>query len=329
MKASVAILSWNAVGVLERAVRSALEQTYTGVEVVVVDNGSTDGSLKLLPALEALGCRALRNPTNVGYAQGMNLAYAATDGDVFVPMNCDAALHPEFVANAVDVLRDRAQVGIVGALVYRSDGVDPSWCRGPERLTDIDGFVVGLTRSMRTRLLEAGVEVAPSFKANGACPVLRRAAVEQVRDAYGVGPFDPVFDTYGEDIDLAFKAWSLGWKTVASSTVIAAHARSYGERRRIYDRRGRLRVNSIAARHLNAWRHLPTSMLVGTVPRLLAGDLALTARQVALADIGAVGDLRRAWSRVWGLRRDLRSFRLAHRPIPKENVRRIIAGSGH
>lgn len=324
VKVSVAILSWNAASMIERAARSALDQTYSDIDVVVVDNGSTDGSVELLPVLESLGCRTPRNATNLGYAAGMNVAYDASDGDVFVAMNCDAVLHPEFVANAVAVLHDHPQVAIVGGLVYRVDGPTFSWPEESSPRPRVDGFVVGLSRSMRTRLLPDASEVAVSFKANGACPVLRRAATEQIRAEYGQGPFDPVFDTYGEDVDLAFKAWTLGWHTVVSPTVVAAHERSYGKGSRVFDRESRLRVNSIAARHLNAWRHLPHRMLAGTVPRLVGGDLALTARQLTRGDAAALQDVWRAWMRVWRQRSELRQFREAHPPLPATVVRHLM-----
>jgi GT2 family glycosyltransferase len=321
MRASIAILSWNSARMIRRAAQSALEQTHPDVDVIVLDNGSTDGTIDLLPGLEALGCRTVRSSINLGYAEGMNAAYRASEGDVFVAMNCDAVLHPEFVANAVKLLDDRPDVGIVGALVYRLEGHDFPWQAAPASRPPIDGFVVGLGPTMRTRLVAGPGDTASSFKANGACPVLRRSAVEQILAAYGTGPFDPVFDTYGEDVDLAFKAWALGWGTVASAAVIAAHERSYGTAPRVYDRRGRLRVNSIAARHLNAWRHLPRSMLPGTAALLIAGDMGLTAHQLIRAEAGIVRDVGRAWARVWRHRRDLRRFRRLHPPPSRRLVR--------
>lgn len=323
VKICIAILSWNAADKLERAVRSALDQSSPGVEVIVADNGSTDGSAELLPDFERLGCRTIRNHQNLGYAEGMNIAYRHTDADVFVAMNCDAVLHPEFIASAVDVLEEQPNVGIVGALVYRLEGDTLPWDRQNAR--SVDGFVIGLRMSMRTRLLLGEFGLHRSFKVNGACPVLRRAMIESLHARYGVAPFDPVFDTYGEDIDLAFKAWELGWETVVSSEVIAAHERSYGERQRIYDRRGRLRVNSIAARHLNAWRHLPSTALVVSVPILVMGDLGFTARQLLQGDRQAARDLVQAWTRVWRFRRNLARYRSAHSPLPAATVRTFRA----
>lgn len=88
--------------------------------------------------------------------------------------------------------------------------------------------MVGPTRpALRVRSVEEhDDEWRVSFKANGACLPLRRATIEGLRARFGVGPFDPVFDPYGEDVDFSSKTWSL-------------HPR---------DERGRLRVNPIAER---------------------------------------------------------------------------------
>ena len=311
MRTCIGILSWNAAEKLEHAVRSALAQTAPDVDVLIVDNASTDSTGEVLARLEAFGCRVVRNTANLGFAGGMNVAYEQSrDAPVFVPMNCDAELDPTFVANAVALLDSRPRVAAVGALVRRAE---PAAGKSSSRPA-VDGFVVGLRLSMRTRLLDPGDGVFTTFKTNGSCPVLRRDAVEQVRSAYGSGPFDPVFDTYGEDVDLAFKLWALGWETLASSSVRATHERSYGVRGRIFDRRGRLRVNSVAARYVNAARHLPNAMLVPAFPRLVLEDVALAARQAMLGDLGVVSDVRTAWTRVREMRRELRQFRREHPP---------------
>lgn len=110
--------------------------------------------------------------------------------------------------------------------------------------------MVGLTRpALRVRSVEEhDNEWCVSFKANGACPPIRRATIEELRARRGVGPFGPAFDPYGEDVDFPFKTWSLRRRTMFSRRVVADHVRSYASTLHPRDERGRLLVNPIAER---------------------------------------------------------------------------------
>lgn len=313
---SIVILSWNSRHMLDRSVSSVLEQRGVPVELIIVDNASVDGTAEALAAYED-AATIVRLPRNLGFARGMNVGYELARGEFIVPMNADVVLHPDFARAAVARFRDNPDVGIIGPYVLRvgEEGDGRPWEQTPPPDLPLDGAVVGLTRVfLRVRSVEERDETwRISFKANGCCPIMRRATIEALRATYGVGPFDPLFDTYGEDVDLAFKAWALRWRTMFAREVIASHVRSYASPIELRDKRGRLRVNLIAERYINAIRHLPAAQLWTVCAVALLNDLALIPAQRAKGDREAARDVGAALARIRGLRRALLRYRWRHR----------------
>ncbi len=311
---SVIILSWNCQALLPRAVESALAQTYRPVEVVIVDNASTDGTAEVLARFEPVAT-VVRQEENSGFARGMNAGYDAARGDVCVLLNCDAVLPPDFVAAAVAHFARDPGVGVIGANIWRiaRAGEWRFWQRPQPWDLPFDGGVVALDPLLRVvGLTDGGVPWQPTFKANGAVPVVRRAVIEEMRLRFGAAPFDPVFDTYGEDVDFAFKAWALGWRTMFAADVVAGHVRSYSSELDMWDKRGRLRVNLIAERYINAARHLPPARLLAVLAVALATDAWRAMRRQLAGDREAYPDLRAALTRLLRMRQTLERFRRAH-----------------
>lgn len=100
MLISIAILNYNYGRFLAQAIESALAQRGAEVEVVVVDNGSTDNSLEVI-APYADRVRLVRQPTNIGQGQGYNLAFEAARGQWIVWLDADDTLDPDAMATCM------------------------------------------------------------------------------------------------------------------------------------------------------------------------------------------------------------------------------------
>ncbi|NNE74430.1 MAG: glycosyltransferase, partial [Acidimicrobiales bacterium] len=181
---SVVVLNWNSGPLGAEAARSVLAQSHPKVELVVVDNGSDDDSLAKIKAV-APEAVYVQLATNRGFAAGMNAGIAANRSDFVVPLNCDATLDPDFVRSALAVHWAHPQTAIVGAKVRSADHVS-----GP----------LDLTWTMRVAFRDTD-RLTTCHKADGSCPVMRRAALDQVIETFGSGPYDESYDTYGEDLD--------------------------------------------------------------------------------------------------------------------------------
>ncbi len=100
MLVSITILNYNYGRFLAQAIESALAQRGAEVEVVVVDNGSTDNSLEVF-APYADRVRLVRQPTNIGQGQGYNLAFEAARGEWIVWLDADDTLDPDAMATCM------------------------------------------------------------------------------------------------------------------------------------------------------------------------------------------------------------------------------------
>ena len=103
MKVSVVVSSYNYERYVAEAIDSALSQTYRDVEVVVIDDGSTDGSGEIIRRYE--GRAKLVFKKNGGQASAFNLAYEHCTGDLVIFLDCDDTLWPGAVAKSVEAWR--------------------------------------------------------------------------------------------------------------------------------------------------------------------------------------------------------------------------------
>ncbi len=284
-RVSVVILNWNSDDMGADAVDSVAVQTWPEVEIIVVDNASTDDSLDQILARHP-DVTVVRNDTNLAFARGMNSGIAVATGTYVLPLNCDATLSPTYVATLVDVLDREPRAAAAGGLVESAR----AGASGP----------IEITATMRTRSLPTD-RATICDKLNGATPLFRRSALDQVIDLFG-GPYDPTYDMYGEDVDLALTLGRLGWRFHYEPSAVAQHVRSYGTAPRVADRRGRFRVSTLTNRQRNIVRHGPRIWwLVSAFAA--AQDAGFVLVQLVRGDPRAAVDVSQAWRRVLRHRR--------------------------
>jgi N-acetylglucosaminyl-diphospho-decaprenol L-rhamnosyltransferase len=207
------VVSYNYGALLETAVRSILSDTGGGVpEILVVDNGSTDGSPdQLRAALPTV--RIVAAPGNVGYARGANIGIAATEAPIVAVLNGDLELVPGVAAAMVTALEADARVGAIGPRVLNLDGsVYPSARTDPGLLVAAAHGALGLVWrtnpwTRRYRQLDSDPTRARDVDwVSGAAVWLRREALDDV------GGWDERYFMYMEDIDLCLRLRRAGWR---------------------------------------------------------------------------------------------------------------------
>jgi hypothetical protein len=105
MRVTIAVLNYNYRNFVAQAIESALAQTCADVEVVVVDNGSTDDSLAVIEPY-ASRVRLVRVPTNIGQGQGYNRCFEAARGEWIVWLDADDMLDPDCIATCLALVKD-------------------------------------------------------------------------------------------------------------------------------------------------------------------------------------------------------------------------------
>jgi alpha-1,3-rhamnosyltransferase len=112
---SVIIASYNHAPYIEACIRSVLAQTYPFIELLVVDDGSTDGSPELLKGLQAELGFDLRIQANQGLSRTLNESIARCRGSLIVPFGSDDIMFPQRIQRQVEHLRGKPEVGICAA----------------------------------------------------------------------------------------------------------------------------------------------------------------------------------------------------------------------
>jgi len=228
---SVTIVTWNSAGPLRECLDSIQRQTFPDIEVIIVDNASTDDTLSLLKQTNP-AWRVIFNPRNTGFAAGQNQAIRASSGSWVLCLNPDVVLHKDFVSQLVAPGNAYPDVGgLCGKLLRWHSPNEP---RHPEI---IDSTGIYFTRNMRH--LDRGAEEPDHgqydraqyvFGATGAAALFRREFI----DAVSVDGqfFDEEFFSYREDADLAWRAQLMGQKYLYTPSAIAWHVRRVTPERR-------------------------------------------------------------------------------------------------
>ena len=207
-RVSAIVPSWNGRELLPGCLSAlAAQRGEVDLDVVVWDNGSTDGSAELArQVLAELGVthRVLTSPSNVGFAAGCNGAIAASDAELVLLVNQDVVLDEDYAALLARLLEERPDAASAQGILLRADGVTvdslgqyPSYGRRcVER---------GAGRPLPASL---GPEPYETFSVCAAAAMYRRDALEAV--ATERGPFDDSFFAYYEDLDLGWRLRRLG-----------------------------------------------------------------------------------------------------------------------
>ncbi len=178
VEVSVLVVVRNGLPYLDRCLSSLTAQQGVDFEVVLVDNASTDGTLRRV-ARRFSGVRTVSSPVNLGYAGGINLGLEHARGRVVVGLNVDTEMAPGCLARLLSVLRDRPEAGVVTPLLVVDQHRDQVNAMGGAIHVTGLSFCNGLHRP-RAEVPRAPFSV-PGF--SGACFMIRRDILERVGGA--------------------------------------------------------------------------------------------------------------------------------------------------
>jgi GT2 family glycosyltransferase len=233
-KVAITIVTFNSARYVRPCLEAVLAQRGVEVEVVVVDNASSDGSAALLTGFERR-VRVIRNARNTGFAAAQNQAIRATSAPWVLTLNPDALLPPDFASALVGAGNLDPRAGSVcGKLV----SIGPGFVPLPEPHLDSTGLY--FTPAMRHfdrgwREPDNGHYGIPEY-VFGACAAAALYRREMIDDISIDGEFfDPDFFAYREDADVAWRAQLLGWRCIYTPAARAWHVRGvpFGDRRAV------------------------------------------------------------------------------------------------
>src|SRR3989338_7128367 len=249
MKLHVHLVTWNGAKYIPYLFESLRRQTFRDWELRIFDNGSTDDTVKKMKEeigqfgnsaiWEGIHVTIVQATENTGFAGGHNRLISDLRfeiSDYVLLLNQDMYLHRECFERLVGFMDKHPAVGSANPLLLKWEfgkvihGLDASF-------TDsIDSLGLKVERNRRVRDLLSGhkvTDVVKEFKAtvgeifgvSGALPMYRSRALQDVAFSDGA-IFDESYQSYKEDVDLAFRLQSAGWQSRAVLLALASHDRS-------------------------------------------------------------------------------------------------------
>lgn len=292
---SIIVLNFNGRRWLERCLPAAIAEVAPDCELLVVDNGSTDGSADFVRATFP-SIRLLALEENLGFAAGNNEGARIARGGYFAFLNNDAAPQPGWLARLRTVLDSRAEVGLVSSCIVYLD-----------RPEIVDSAGDGLTRfggAFKRSHGRPASEATAARDVFGACGAACLIRADLFRE---LGGFDPYYFAVYEDVDLSYRCQLRGRACAYVPEAVVHHAGS--------GTLGRVSANSVfwGQRNLE-WTYVkntPWPLLALTLPGHL---LYVAAAAVHFTRLGLARTFFAAkWQALLGLPRVLRQRREVQR----------------
>ncbi len=214
---SAIIANWNKKAYLRKCLDSLLKQTYGPMEIIVVDNGSPDGSPQMLRE-EFAQVKLLANENNELYCRAQNQGIRLAKGEYIMCLNNDVLLQRHFLQKLVEAANINERIGMVCGKIMSWDG------------TTIDSAGQLLGRSRRPiergyKKKDTGTYDEPGyiFSAGGVAPLYKRRMLEEIKTNGEY--FDEGYGMFYEDLDIAWRANLLGWRGFYNPSAVAYHRR--------------------------------------------------------------------------------------------------------
>lgn len=207
-KTSIIILTYNQLEFTKRCIDSIRKNTPEDIEIIVVDNHSTDGTVEYLKSQSAI--RTVFNNTNLGFAKGCNQGYEIASGESIVFLNNDTVVTKNWLRNMLKVLYSDKHVGMVGPV--------SNYVSGPQQvpvtykdLNELDSFAEEITKKNKN-LHKLSIRLV------GFCLLVKRTVLEKI------GLFDEIFGLGSfEDDDISLRALQNGFKLMITFDSFVHH----------------------------------------------------------------------------------------------------------
>jgi len=208
---SVIVVVWNRAELTFKCLQAVARQADVPLEIIVVDNASSDDTRRLLD--RASGLTAIRNPTNVGFTVAANLGAKAARGEFLLFLNNDAVLASDCIGHLVATARRSSAIGAVGGKLVYPDGR----LQEAGSIVWSDGSCEAYGRGGDPGAPEFNFERRVDF-CSGALLLTRRGLFNRL------GGFDERYrPAYYEDADYCARLWTNGLSVVYQPKAVAIH----------------------------------------------------------------------------------------------------------
>ncbi len=239
---TIHLLSFNGQKYIQSCLTSVLNQTYPNLEIIITDNASSDKTINYLKKIKAENkqIKINYNKKNVGFAKGQNQGIKQAQGEYILCLNQDIVLDKHFISQIIKAFKQFPQAAAMQGKLLRWSGkanflnnfADYNVCyiidtKGLKMLKN--GRIINQEQGQIDNFKENKIE--PIFGADGAAPVYRKKALENIKIELNHKKeyFDEDFFAYKEDVDLAWRLRLYGWESYYQPEALAWHDRTAGE----------------------------------------------------------------------------------------------------
>jgi len=215
---SIVIVNWNGGKILPECLETLAAQTFQDFEIILVDNGSTDGSTDDLESRwPQLPLKLIRLPNNAGFAPANNIGARTAQGEWLALLNNDAFPDPNWLETLLTAARQNPEYTFFASRLLQSDCPD---------IIDGTGDVYHVSGAVWNRQHNHPAHLAVNQPGEVFSP--QGAAALFPRDAFlAVGGFDESYHSYHEDIDLAFRLRLRGHRCLYVPNALVYHKGSF------------------------------------------------------------------------------------------------------
>lgn len=287
IRVTACVVTFNSEATISHGLRSALEQSGIELDVIVIDNASSDSTRDIVRGLASDRVELVEQTSNLGFAAAMNLAVERARAPFVLVLNPDVFLHEGCVAKLAAHLDARGIAAVQPKLLLENDE--------PTRRATIDSVGIRVdfaridARDSGHGLADRGQwnVVREIFGPTGACALWRRDALLELKERTGV--FDERFFAYYEDVDLVWRARRRGYRFVCVPEAVAIHSRKNPPHHGI-----EVDARAFANRWLLFAKNVSGARLIRLLPRFALIDLPrLVARTILRGGHGV------AWRRLF------------------------------
>jgi GT2 family glycosyltransferase len=334
---SVTIVTFNSGRFIKRCLESVLEQKYPSMEVIIIDNASTDGTVDILEQFEDR-CQVHYNDENIGFAAAQNQAIGLSRGEWVLTLNPDVLLLKNFTQALTDAGQLDPKVGtICGKLLT----IRASFDLPEKQLVDSTGIYF----TPMLRHLDRGSQEVDNghylnfeyvFGATAAAALYRRQMIDDISIQGEF--FDPDFFVYREDADVAWRAQLMGWRCIYTPNARGYHVRNVlpGNRRALP---AVINMHSVKNRFLMRIKNMTPDLYRRNWFSITTRDLIVLGACLVRehSSLKAFWYMAKNWKRVIGKRQEIMrrrrakddyiaswfSYQPVSRPAPKPTARTL------
>ncbi|KFM20126.1 glycoprotein 3-alpha-L-fucosyltransferase [Marine Group I thaumarchaeote SCGC AAA799-P11] len=203
-KISIIIVNYNGKTLLEKCLESLYKVNYDNVEVILVDNNSTDGTMEFVTK-NYPSIITIKLNSNKGFAEPNNIGSKIAKGEYLLFLNNDTVVTPDFVSELVKVMESDKKTAICQSLLLKPDGTIDSSGDFIDKL--------GVVYNSKTK----SDEIRTISSARGASMLIRNSVFKKLDG------FDEKFFVSFEDVDLGWRTWILGYRVKLVPKSIVYH----------------------------------------------------------------------------------------------------------